>query len=43
VTALGHSVTEAQRAAYRMITSLQFDDMYYRKDIGYRAIAREAG
>ncbi len=41
VTALGNSVREAQAAAYRMIEGIHFRDAHYRRDIGYRAIARE--
>jgi phosphoribosylamine--glycine ligase len=41
-TALGDSVTSAQRSAYALTRSIQWDDVYYRSDIAYRAIAREA-
>ena len=41
VTALGKTVGEAQSAAYRLIDTVSFENMYYRKDIGYRAVARE--
>ncbi|XOV87206.1 MAG: phosphoribosylamine--glycine ligase [Pseudomonadota bacterium] len=41
VTALGHSVTEAQQAAYQATAGIHFQDAYYRRDIGYRAISRE--
>ena len=40
-TALGASVTEAQQRAYALVQQISWDGMYYRKDIGYRAIARE--
>ena len=40
-TALGATVTEAQHRAYVLVGQISWDDMYYRKDIGYRAIARE--
>ena len=40
-TALGNSVTEAQQRAYALVQQISWDGMYYRKDIGYRAIARE--
>jgi phosphoribosylamine---glycine ligase len=40
-TALGSSVTEAQAAAYRLVDRIQFPSLYVRKDIAYRAIARE--
>jgi len=41
VTALGRSVTEAQKLAYQSIQKISWDGMFYRTDIGYRAIARE--
>jgi len=41
VCALGETVAEAQKQAYRCIGRIKWPDMYYRKDIGYRAIARE--
>ncbi|WLQ13983.1 phosphoribosylamine--glycine ligase [Hahella aquimaris] len=40
-TALGADVTEAQRKAYEQVARIDWLDMYYRKDIAYRAIARE--
>ena len=40
--ALGDSVTEAQRRAYEATRSISWDGVYYRTDIGYRAVAREA-
>ncbi|MGI2261381.1 phosphoribosylamine--glycine ligase [Shewanella sp. GXUN23E] len=40
-TALGHTVTEAQKAAYALVDQVHWDDVYFRTDIGYRAIARE--
>jgi len=40
-TALGATVTEAQQRAYALVQQISWDDMYYRSDIGYRAIARE--
>jgi phosphoribosylamine--glycine ligase len=40
-TALGNSVAEAQAAAYELAAKIQWDGMQYRRDIGYRAIARE--
>ena len=42
-TALGHSVTEAQQAAYALVDAIHWDDVYFRTDIAYRAIAREQG
>ncbi|MFP3977169.1 MULTISPECIES: phosphoribosylamine--glycine ligase [Marinobacter] len=40
-TALGHSVTEAQQRAYALAERIRWDGVFYRKDIAYRAIARE--
>ena len=40
-TALGNTVTEAQKAAYQLVDEIHWDDVYFRTDIGYRAIARE--
>jgi phosphoribosylamine--glycine ligase len=42
VTALGETVREAQTAAYTACDRIHWDGAFYRKDIGYRAIAREA-
>jgi len=39
--ALGDSVTEAQQKAYEVVKKINWDKVYYRTDIGYRAIARE--
>lgn len=38
---LGNTVTEAQAQAYQLVHSIQWDKVYYRDDIGHRAIARE--
>ncbi|MGD8576501.1 MAG: phosphoribosylamine--glycine ligase [Thiohalophilus sp.] len=38
---LGQSVTEAQQRAYALVRDIHWDGVYYRTDIGYRAIARE--
>ncbi|PIE43978.1 MAG: phosphoribosylamine--glycine ligase [Gammaproteobacteria bacterium] len=40
-TALGKNVTEAQKNAYDIAKSIQWQGAYMRTDIGYRAIARE--
>ena len=40
-TALGNSVLEAQQKAYQLAKLVSWDGMFYRSDIGYRAIARE--
>ncbi|PAU87657.1 phosphoribosylamine--glycine ligase [Pseudomonas sp. WN033] len=41
-TALGSSVREAQQRAYQLAADISWDGCFYRKDIGYRAIARES-
>lgn len=41
VTALGESVTQAQANAYEAVDQIFWRGMYFRTDIGYRAIARE--
>lgn len=38
---LGKTVTEAQAQAYQLVKAIHWDQMYYRTDIGHRAIARE--
>jgi len=42
VTALGDNVRAAQKAAYDLAATIQFDGCQYRRDIGYRAVARKA-
>jgi len=42
-TALGESVTAAQAAAYELTHKINWDGVYYRDDIAYRAIDREKG
>jgi phosphoribosylamine--glycine ligase len=42
-TALGNTVATAQAAAYELAKQVCWDGMFYRKDIGYRALAREQG
>jgi phosphoribosylamine--glycine ligase len=39
---LGAGVGEAQRAAYALADTIRFEGMQYRRDIGYRALARES-
>ena len=39
--ALGDTVAEAQRAAYAVAAQIHWDGEYHRRDIGWRAIARE--
>ena len=41
VTALGETVTEAQKRAYELLDKVSWEGAYFRKDIAYRAIARE--
>ena len=41
-TGLGENVTQAQQMAYSAINNIKWDGMFYRKDIGYRAVARES-
>lgn len=41
VTALGESITEAQKAAYLRLAAISWKGAFFRKDIAYRAIARE--
>ena len=40
-TALGATVAEAQEKAYDLAKQINWQDVFYRKDIGYRAVARE--
>ncbi len=40
-TAMGSSVSQAQKRAYEMVNKINWDGVYYRTDIGYRAVARE--
>lgn len=41
VVGLGNSVADARDVAYNRVKSIDWDDVYYRRDIGHRAIARE--
>ncbi|GJM05279.1 MAG: phosphoribosylamine--glycine ligase [marine bacterium B5-7] len=41
VTGLGESVTQAQAEAYKSLNEISYEGMFYRKDIGYRAVKRE--
>lgn len=40
-TALGNTVSQAQQRAYQLAKQVNWDGIFYRSDIGYRAIARE--
>lgn len=39
--ALGSSVTQAQQKAYQVVDKISWNNVYYRTDIGHRAVARE--
>ena len=39
-TALGATVAEAQAAAYRLVDTVEWDNGFCRRDIGWRAIGR---
>ena len=43
VTALGNTVAEAQQRAYALMSDIHWEGSFSRRDIGYRAIAREQG
>ncbi|MCB1749024.1 MAG: phosphoribosylamine--glycine ligase [Gammaproteobacteria bacterium] len=43
VVGLGADVSAAQRAAYARVDRIAWDGMFCRRDIGYRAVARERG
>jgi len=40
VTALGETVLQAQQSVYQAVEKINWDGIFYRKDIGYRAISR---
>ena len=42
VTALGDTVTEAQKRAYEAVGKVHWNNIYFRTDIGHRAISRES-
>jgi phosphoribosylamine--glycine ligase len=42
-TAMGKTVSEAQTNAYTLLNPVYWNGEYHRKDIGYRAVARERG
>ena len=41
VVGLGDSVADAARCAYDSVDKIDWEDVYCRRDIGHRAIARE--
>ncbi|MBF0186950.1 MAG: phosphoribosylamine--glycine ligase [Magnetococcales bacterium] len=43
VTALGEGATGAQKRAYEAVDCISWKDVYTRRDIGHRAVAREKG
>ena len=43
VVGLGDSVAQAAQDAYSAVDGIDWEDMYFRRDIGHRAIARETG
>ena len=42
VVGLGQTVTQAQRKAYDVVETINWQGSFYRRDIGHRALAREA-
>ena len=42
VCALGGTVTDARQKAYNLVDNVSWNNVYYRTDIAYRAIARES-
>jgi phosphoribosylamine--glycine ligase len=43
VTALGRTITEAQKRAYEAVDRIDWPDGFCRRDIGWRAVERERG
>ncbi len=41
VTAMGSNISEAQKIAYNLVKQIKWSNVYYRTDIGYRAVQRE--
>ena len=41
-TALGENISDARNRAYVLAEKIHWDGVYYRRDIGHRALAREA-
>jgi phosphoribosylamine--glycine ligase len=35
---MGFTLTEAQQSAYALVSKINWDNMYYRKDIGFKAL-----
>jgi phosphoribosylamine--glycine ligase len=40
VTALGNTIAQACDKAYAEVKAIHWEDAYYRRDIGHRAISR---
>jgi phosphoribosylamine---glycine ligase len=40
VTAIGESLEEALNRAYQAMAEIEFEGVYYRRDIGHRALKR---
>ena len=43
VSAMGKTIAEAQARAYRAVDRIRWNDGFFRRDIGFRALARAAG
>ena len=41
VTALGETVVDAKKYAYKAIENITYEGMFFRNDIGHRAVTRE--
>ena len=41
VVGLGDTVSDAAQSAYEKVDAIDWDGVYFRRDIGHRAIARE--
>ena len=41
ITRLGEDIRSARDTAYKAIEKIRFGGIYYRKDIGYKAIGRK--
>ncbi|MEE9310698.1 MAG: phosphoribosylglycinamide synthetase C domain-containing protein, partial [Cocleimonas sp.] len=41
VVGLGDKVSDAHEVAYKIVHQIEWDSVFYRDDIGHRAIARE--
>ena len=41
VVGLGDNVSEAQKKAYQLTNQISWNNVFFRDDIGYRAVGRE--